>query len=736
MPLCDTPMPIPGPSRALVTRLRQLLCKSRSGDDDGLLPGADLPGDPGAGPGPEPHVGWSLRRAGRTSLSDSLCESRCAELTAQGVDVFAAASDADTPPFPVPDLDLSPGQLPVCLALARLCEHPADLAALADPMRISVLDLPSTAMTGTGIDKALRRFAPLSAETGAKGISAVWVTPEGHAAGKGIEGYVDDALARGYKLVIALAPGAELPPDIAVLVDHRAALSGLDRAGVVALLALTHSATGRLDLAELDRRLPSDAVLAALPGRMLAAALRQPSSLRVADALARMTAALAPTAPEPDPPQPRITLAQVHGQPKAVEALGRLAADLTGWSAGRVAWPEVPNGVILHGPPGTGKTLLAAALAGSAGIPLLSGSYGAWQKEGHLGDLQKAMSRFVRRAREAAPCVAFIDELDSFGSRDGAGPPRSGLHYDTKATNHLLTCLTDLRAIEGVLLIAATNHPDRLDPAVARAGRFDLHLAMRLPDLAALLALLREGLGADLPGIDLRPAAQALLGRTGACVVALLRKARARARTAGRALMAEDLMAEIDDGFPPPAARDLRRCAVHEAGHLVVGAALGLPDALEARLDRDGGQVLQPPPSLTTREDIDAALAHLMAGRAAERLVLGDIGSGAGGPPGSDLDRATRIAVATELNFGMGSFGRIYLDPDRMLPIDGRVRAAVDKHLEAAEMQARGILVRHRAALERLADRLERERYLDAGQIADLLSDVADPDPNARPAAP
>lgn len=733
MPLCDTPMPIPGPSAGLVARLHRLLRKPMPGGDEALLPGHP---DPGDRPRPAPHVGWCLRRAGTTSLADSLSASRCAELTAQGTDVVAAASEGDSTPFPDPAIELPPGQLALVLALARLCDAPAELAALADSMRISALDLPSAAITGTAVEKALRRFSGLAPEARERGITSVWVTSDGHPAGKRLEEYVDDALARGHKLVIALAPGAELPPDIAVLMDHRAALPALDRAALAALLALTHSATGRLDLVELARRLPSDAVLATLPERMLAAALRQTSSLKVADALARMAAAMAPTAPVPGPERPQVTLAQVHGQPRAVEALARMVADLKGWSAGQVAWQEVPNGAILAGPPGTGKTLLAAALAGSAGIPLLSGSYGAWQKEGHLGDLQKAMSRFVRSAREAAPCVAFIDELDSFGSRDSTGPQRWGLHYDTKATNHLLTCLAELRAIEGVLLVAATNHPDRLDPAVARAGRFDLHLSMRLPDLAALVALLRQGLGADLPDIDLRPAAQALLGRTGADVAALLRKVRARARTAGRALMAEDLMAEIEDGFPAPPARDLRRCAVHEAGHLVAGAALGLPPAREVRLDSDGGQVVQPCPPLTTREDIEAVLAHLMAGRTAERLVLGDVGAGAGGPPGSDLDRATQIAAAVELNFGLGSYGRIYLDPDRMLPIDGRLRAAVDKRLEAAEMQARGILVTHRAALERMAEQLAQERYLDAAQIAALLSDVAGPDRDAPMAVP
>ncbi|WP_201157096.1 AAA family ATPase [Rhodobaculum claviforme] len=695
----------------------------------------ELPGDPGASPRPTPQIGWSLRRAGRASLADSLSGSRRAELTAEGVDVFATAV-ADSPPFPDPAIELPPAQLPFMLSLARLCDDPAELAALADPMRISALAVPNAMMTGTAVEKALRRFARRTSDAEEAGISSVWVTPESYPAGKGLEDYVDDALTRGIKLVFSLAPGATLPPDISALVDHHAALRGLDRAGVVALLALTHSATGRLDLVELARRLPSDEVLATLPGRMLAAALRQPSSLKVADALARLAAAVAPVAPTPGPERPRITLAQVHGQPKAVEALGRMIADLKGWSAGRVAWPEVPNGVILDGPPGTGKTLLASGLAGSADIPLVAGSYGDWQKEGHLGDLQKAMSRFVQRARKAAPCVAFIDELDSFGSRDSAGPGRWGLHYDTKATNHLLTCLTEIRATEGVLLIAATNHRDRLDPAVARAGRFDLHLGMRLPDLAALVALLREGLGTDLPDIDLRPAAQALLGRTGADVAALLRQVRARARTAERALVAEDLHAEIEEVCPAIPDQDLRRCAVHEAGHLVAGAALGLPAAREASINVAGGQVMQPPPFLTTREDIEAVLAHLMAGRAAERLALGSVGSGAGGPPGSDLDRATQIAAAMELNFGLGSYGRVYLDPDRMLPIDGRLRAAVERHLERAEMRARDLLSQHRVTLEQVAEQLERERYLDAAQIADLLSGIAGPDRDAPMAAP
>ncbi|MCL1629468.1 ATP-binding protein [Roseibaca sp. V10] len=183
------------------------------------------------------------------------------------------------------------------------------------------------------------------------------------------------------------------------------------------------------------------------------------------------------------------TLDDVHGQPEAVGVLRQVVRDLEAWRAGKIRWAEVTRSFLLYGPPGTGKTLLAHALAGSAGIGFVKTSYSDCQRAGHQGDMLRELNAAADRAITGAPAAFFVDEIDSFYARD-----MSSNGYVIGVVNGLLTLLDRLSATEGVVLIAATNDPKRVDPAVIRSGRFDRHIRVSAPNRAGIRAMLEAAL--------------------------------------------------------------------------------------------------------------------------------------------------------------------------------------------------------------------------------------------------
>jgi len=183
------------------------------------------------------------------------------------------------------------------------------------------------------------------------------------------------------------------------------------------------------------------------------------------------------------------TLDHVHGQPEAVGALRQVVRDLEAWRAGKIRWAEVTRSFLLYGPPGTGKTLLAHALAGSAGIDFVKTSYSDCQKFGHQGDMLRELNAAADRAIAGTPAAFFVDEIDSFYAR---GMSHNG--YVIGVVNGLLTLIDRLSATEGVVLIAATNDPQRVDPAVIRSGRFDRHVRVNAPDRAGIRSMLEAAL--------------------------------------------------------------------------------------------------------------------------------------------------------------------------------------------------------------------------------------------------
>ncbi len=332
-----------------------------------------------------------------------------------------------------------------------------------------------------------------------------------------------------------------------------------------------------------------------------------------------------------------------------------LARDLGAFGRGELDWADVDKGCLLSGPPGCGKTLFARALAETCRLPLVSGSYGSWlgSGHGHQGDLLKAMAKSFAEARSKAPSILFIDEIDSF-------PNRSTIthHYadwEIQVVNALLAEIDGVEGREGVVLVGACNHPEKLDPALVRSGRLDRHFRVSLPNCAALERIMREHLSTDLDGVSLAVAALAAAGSSGADCERLVRGARRRARSVGRAVAIEDLMAEIGGDDPRPL-EAVRVAAVHEAGHGVTACVLrpGALQALTLRSNGDEGGLTSSRWSgdLVRAKDVNDRLTFLLAGRPAEEVLFGEPSAGSGGGAASDLASATWLAVHASTSLG------------------------------------------------------------------------------------
>ncbi|AMB44808.1 MULTISPECIES: AAA family ATPase [Methylobacteriaceae] len=394
------------------------------------------------------------------------------------------------------------------------------------------------------------------------------------------------------------------------------------------------------------------------------------------------------------------------------------AADLAAYAQNALPWTACDPGALLVGPPGTGKTIFAHALACQAGVPLLAGSLAQWQSAGeaHLGTTLKAMRDYFDAARKSSPCVALIDELDSFGDRSCFAAHHR--HYSVQVVNGLLECLDGSEGRDGVLLVGTTNNRDLIDSAVLRSGRFDRCITISLPGVVDLAAILRHHLGGDLRNIDLMKAARCALGGTGADCAAWVRRARAGARRANRAVTIADLLREI--GGSAATGADDKRAAVHESGHAVVAHALGFrlrEVELHSTSEIGGMTGLRFRSRYATRDSLCDLLTVYLAGRAAEMIVYGAPSMGAA----TDLAEATTLCRNMHCSWGLG--GRIAADASNSVP--KAAAAAIERDLRKVSRVATSILLDRRNQLEGLAHALLERRALDGSEVEALLQGLA-----------
>ena len=460
----------------------------------------------------------------------------------------------------------------------------------------------------------------------------------------------------------------------------------------------------------------------------------------------------------------KVTFEDVAGQENAKREVAELIDFLRDPERFRRLGAEPPRGVLLMGPPGTGKTLLARALAGEAGVPFFYVSASEFI-EMFVGVGASRVRKMFDEAKKRAPAIIFIDELDSVGRVRGTGLG-GGNDEREQTLNQILAELDGFAGHEAVIVLAATNRPDVLDPALLRPGRFDRHVTLELPDKSARAAVLkvhtrRVPLADD---VDLDAVAAGTPGFSGADLKNLVNEAAMAAAGQGLKAITMRLLEDMRDKIVLGSVRTLaiqpdehHRLAVHEAGHTAV--AYYLPEAdpihkvtiIPRGRALGGTHVLPEEERHTLPEDyLRARLAVLLAGRTAEKLFLGSVSSGAD----DDIKQATQLARAMVSRWGMAPsigpqdlrqsdehpfLGREIAQPRRFSETTAhRVDEAVGGLLREAEDRAKELIETHEDQVSQLIGALEQKETLDRPEILSLLSPESggpqDPGARARPA--
>ncbi|HEX6595840.1 MAG TPA: ATP-dependent zinc metalloprotease FtsH [Acidimicrobiales bacterium] len=451
--------------------------------------------------------------------------------------------------------------------------------------------------------------------------------------------------------------------------------------------------------------------------------------------------------------QPKVTFADVAGADEAVEELQEIKEFLESPAKFQSMGAKIPKGVLLFGPPGTGKTLLARAVAGEAGVPFFTIS-GSDFVEMFVGVGASRVRDLFEQAKASAPAIVFVDEIDAVGRHRGAG--LGGGHDEREQTlNQLLVEMDGFDTRAGVILIAATNRPDILDPALLRPGRFDRQIVVDRPDLEGRKAILNvHGRGKPLAkGVDIDVLARRTPGFTGADLANLMNEAALlTARRGFKEIGMPQLEEAIDRVIAGPERKsrlisdeEKRVIAYHEGGHALVGHALPHADPIHkvsiiARGRALGWTLALPTQDkyLVTRSALRDQLAMLLGGRTAEELIFQDPTTGAQ----NDIEKATQIARAMVTEYGMSDEigpqqlgqknGEVFLgrdighQPNYSDHVAAKIDAEVRRLIEEAHDEAREILVTHRKTLDNLAQALIEKETLDTPEVMEILGDVAE----------
>ena len=449
---------------------------------------------------------------------------------------------------------------------------------------------------------------------------------------------------------------------------------------------------------------------------------------------------------------PSVTFADVAGLDEAVEELEEIKEFLASPARFEALGAKIPKGVLLYGPPGTGKTLLAKAVAGEAGVPFFSMS-GSDFVEMFVGVGASRVRDLFQKAKDAAPAIVFVDEIDAVGRHRGAGV--GGGHDEREQTlNQLLVEMDGFDSKTGVILLASTNRPDILDPALLRPGRFDRQIVVDRPDLEGRKAILAVHARDKplAPGVDLTIIARRTPGFSGADLANLVNEA---ALLAGRRGLEQIGVHQLEEAIDRVMAGPERRSrlisdvekqviAYHEGGHALVAHALPHTDPVHKVSIIPRGRALGYTLTLPTedrflvrRSELVDELAMLLGGRSAEELIFADPTTGAQ----NDIDRATTIARQMVTEFGMSERlgprrfghpeGEVFLGrdfssrPDYSEEIAASIDDEVRVLIDGAHDVAQTILAENRVALDRLAAALIEHETLEADHVQVVLGDVA-----------
>lgn len=446
-----------------------------------------------------------------------------------------------------------------------------------------------------------------------------------------------------------------------------------------------------------------------------------------------------------------IKFSDVAGEDEAKDSLQEVVEYLHDPSKYRDIGAKMPKGILLVGPPGTGKTMLAKAVAGESEVPFFSIS-GSEFVEMFVGMGAAKVRDLFKQAKEKAPCIVFIDEIDAIGKKRG-GAALGGNDEREQTLNQLLTEMDGFEDNAGVIILAATNRPESLDPALTRPGRFDRQVPVTLPDLQGRVAILKVHAAKikTAPSIDYDKVARMASGASGAELANIVNEAALRAVRDHRPYATQEDMEEsievVIAGYQKKHAilTDKEKCIVsyHEIGHALVAALAShsAPVQKITIIPRTSGalgytmQVEQGNHYLMNKEEMLDQIATLTGGRAAEEVVFGTSTNGAS----NDIEKATRLARAMITRYGMSDeFGMVamenvtnqYLGGDTTLACSPETQARIDKAvsdlIKTQHEKARQLLEEHRKKLDELAKYLYEKETITGEQFMEILEKKAE----------